>query len=141
MQARIDADHEYLRVGLEDIRSDPARWAWGRITRGSVLLWAAEIPVRYSDINRLPPAVVRLLWIAQGLLFALAVVGAIGLARTAPIEVGAIAALVLYVSAVHVPMYSEARYSLPAKPLMMLLVAAAVAWMSGGLNRRRGESG
>lgn len=136
MWARIRADHEYLRVGVENIRRDPVRWAWGRLTRGTVLFWAAEIPIRYSDINRLPPVVIRAFWVAQIALLVVAAVGAVALARArAWVELGAITAVVLYVSAVHVPMYSEARYSLPAKPLVLLLVAAALAGWSG--ERRR----
>ncbi len=140
MQARIDADHEYLRVGLENIRRDPVRWAWGRLTRGTVLFWAAEIPIRYSDINRVPPIVIRVIWFAQGLLLLVAAVGIVALVRLgARIEAGAIGALVVYVSAVHVPMYSEARYSLPAKPVVWLLAVVGVGWMFG--ERRRPSGG
>ncbi len=138
MDARIRADHEYLRVGLENIRRDPLRWAWGRLTRGTILFWAAEIPIRYSDINRVPPIVIRLLWLAQMALLGVAAVGAGALFRAgARVEAGAIVALVLYVSAVHIPMYSEARYSLPAKPVVLLLAVVGVAAMSGGARRWR----
>ena len=138
MRARIAADREYLRVGVENIRRDPIRWAWGRLTRGAILFWAAEIPIRYSDINRLPTVVIRVMWAAQIALLFVAAVGAVALARGGGrIEVGAIVALALYISAVHVPMYSEARYSLPAKPMILLLATAGVAWMSGGGRRSR----
>ena len=43
----------------------------------------------------------------------------------------AIAALVLYVTAVHTPLYAEARYSLPAKPMILLLATVAVADLVG----------
>ena len=141
MRARIDADHEYLRVGLENIRRDPLRWAWGRLARGTVLFWAAEIPIRYSDINVVPPIVIRLLWAAQVALLIAAAIGAVALVRAgARIEAGAIVALMLYVSAVHVPMYSEARYSLPAKPVVLLLAVAGVASMIGGGRRWRSDA-
>ncbi len=141
MSARIAADREYLRVGLENIRRDPVRWAWGRLTRGAVLFWAAEIPIRYSDINRAPAAVIRALWVAQIALLAVAAIGALALVRTGGrVEAGAIVALVLYVSAVHIPMYSEARYSLPAKPVVLLLVVVGAAWMRDGGRRGRAEA-
>jgi 4-amino-4-deoxy-L-arabinose transferase-like glycosyltransferase len=127
MLARIEADHEYFRVGLENIRLHPLRHLWRRATRGTFLLWAAEIPVRYSDINRLSPLTIRAIWLVQAALMLLAVAGVVVLAREgARTESFAMAALILYVSAVHVPLYSEARYSLPAKPIVLLLAAAAV---------------
>jgi hypothetical protein len=128
MTARIVADHEYLRVGLENIRDHPLRHFWGRATRGTLLLWAAEIPVRYSDINRLSPLAVRALWLPQVLLMVIAVWGIVALARRgARVEAFAMAALVVYITAFHVPMYSEARYSLPAKPIVLLLATVGIA--------------
>jgi 4-amino-4-deoxy-L-arabinose transferase-like glycosyltransferase len=128
MTARIVADHEYLRVGLENIRDHPFRHVWGRATRGTFLLWAAEIPLRYSDINRLSPLAVRALWLPQVLLMVIAVWGIVALARRgARVEAFAMAALVVYITAFHMPMYSEARYSLPAKPIVLLLATVGIA--------------
>ena len=133
MRARIDADHEYLRVGLANIRQDLARYTWRRATRGAVLLWASEIPVRYSDINGLSPLVIRLIWLTQVILFGLAIAGVVFLARMgARVEAVVLGALLLYVTVVHVPIYSEARYSLPAKPAVLLLAVVGVL----GLVRR-----
>lgn len=130
--ARIAADHEYMRVGLENIREDPVRHAWRRAVRGTFLLWASEIPVRYSDINRLSPLAIRAIWLPQVGLMLLAAWGAVVLARSgARDEALAIAALVLYVAAVHTPLYAEARYSLPAKPMILLLATVAVANLAG----------
>jgi len=36
-------------------------------------------------------------------------------------------ALVVYVTAVHTPLYSEARYSLPAMPIVLLLATMGTA--------------
>ncbi len=131
MHSRIAADREYLRVGLENIRQDPGRYAWGRLTRGAVLLWASEIPVRYSEISRLSPLVIRLIWLPQVFLLVLAGIGVVILARMgARDEAFGLAALMVYVTAVHVPIYSEARYSLPAKPAELLLVVVAVAGLA-----------
>jgi len=134
--SRIEADHEYFRVGVENIRLDLVGHAWRRATRGTFLLWAAEIPVRYSDINtRLSPLTIRAMWLAQIALMLLALCGVIVLARQGAVtEALAMAALVLYVSAVHVPLYSEARYSLPANPIVVLLAVACVVSM---VRRRR----
>ena len=131
VQARIVADHEYLRVGFQDIQQDFGRFAWGRLTRGAFVLWAAEIPVRYSDINRLPPLVIRLIWLPQVCLVALAVVGVVVMARAGALaDAFGLAALLLYVTAFHLPISTEARYSLPAKPAALLLAVVAVAGLA-----------
>jgi hypothetical protein len=137
MLSRIEADHEYFRVGVENIRLHPVRHLWRRATRGTFLLWAAEIPVRYSDINRMSPLTIRAIWLAQVALMVVAAAGFILLVqRGAVTESFAMAALILYVSAVHVPLYSEARYSLPAKPIVLLLAAAAVVIAAERWNER-----
>ena len=129
--ARIAADHEYLRVGLENVRRDPWRHLWRRAIRGTLILWVAEIPVRYSDINRLSPLAIRAIWLLQVALMVLAAWGSVVLARNgARSEAFAIAALVVYVTAVHTLLYAEARYALPAKPLILLLATIAVADLS-----------
>ena len=61
----------------------------------------------------------------------LAAWGSVVLARNgARSEAFAIAALVVYVTAVHTLLYAEARYALPAKPLILLLATIAVADLS-----------
>src|SRR4029077_6814042 len=100
------------------IRDHTVRHLWRRATRGTFLLWAAEIPVRYSDINRMSPLTIRAIWLVQVALIVVAAVGFILVVQQGAVTEGfAMAALILYVSAVHVPLYSEARYSLPAKPI------------------------
>ena len=134
--ARIAADHEYWRVGLENIRRNPLRHFWRRAGRGTFLLWAAEIPVRYSDINRLAPWTIRAIWLLQAVLMGLAAWGVfVVLGRGDRTAAYAMAAVIVYVTAVHTPLYSEARYSLPAKPIVLLLATAAVAALSGRYNR------
>jgi 4-amino-4-deoxy-L-arabinose transferase-like glycosyltransferase len=137
MLSRIEADHEYFRVGVENIREHPVRHLWRRATRGTFLLWAAEIPVRYSDINRMSPLTIRAIWLLQVALIVVAAVGFILLVQQGAVTEGfAMAALILYVSAVHVPLYSEARYSLPAKPIVLLFAAAAVMIAAERWNER-----
>ena len=130
--ARIAADREYGRVALENIRRNPLRHLLRRAVRGTFLLWSAEIPVRYSDINRLAPWTIRAIWLPQAAVMGLAVWGVVVVigrgARTAGY---AMAALVAYVTAVHTPLYSEARYSLPAMPIVLVLATMAAAEIVG----------
>jgi hypothetical protein len=131
--ARIAADGEYLRVGLENIRRNPARHVRLRATRGVLLLWVTEIPVRYSDINALSPMAIRAIWLPQALLIVAAMAGLWSVWRTGGrAEAAAFAALIAYVTAVHAALYSEARYALPAKPVVLLLATVAVSQFVAG---------
>jgi 4-amino-4-deoxy-L-arabinose transferase-like glycosyltransferase len=134
-RARVVADREYQRVALENIRRDPVRHAWRRATRGVLLLWVTEIPIRYSDINALSTTTIRLIWAPQALLIVAAFAGLYVVWRQgARVEAAAFAALIVYVTAVHAVLYSEARYALPAKPIVLLLATVAVARLfTGGL--------
>ena len=126
-RARVAADREYGRVALENIRRDPVRHAWRRATRGVLLLWVTEIPIRYSDINALSTTTIRLIWAPQALLIVAALAGLYVVWRQgARVEAAAFVALIVYVTAVHAVLYSEARYALPAKPVVVLLATIAV---------------
>jgi dolichyl-phosphate-mannose-protein mannosyltransferase len=125
---RIEADDLYWRAGLANIARDRAGHFLRRVTVGAFVLWAAEIPIRYTDINSTPKIIIRAIWLAQAALFALAIVGVVFLAhRRGPIVAAPLAALLAYITAVHLPMLAEARYSLPAKPIVLALVAIAIA--------------
>ena len=128
MAARIRSDDEYMRVGLDNIARDPLGYARRRLTRGLFVLWAADIPIRYTDIDRTPTWIIRSFWLVQAGLGGLAVYGIYVLWR----QRGAVLALLLamplvYVSAVHLPILCEARQSLPVKPLVLMLAAVAAA--------------
>src|SRR5437867_7634693 len=130
--ARIAADRMYLQVGLENIRRNPLRHVWLRATRGVLLLWVTEIPVRYSDINALSPVTIRAIWLPQMLLMLAAIAGLYALWRqNARMEAGAFGAVIAYVTVVHAVLYSEARYALPAKPIVLLLATIAVSQVIG----------
>jgi len=127
-EKRIAADDEYLRVGLANIQRDRLGHLVRRVTNGALVLWIAEVPIRHSDIDDTPRLIVRAIWLAQAVLLALAGVGLVFLVhRGRPLEAAPFAALFVYITAVHLPMLAEARYSLPAKPAMLVLAAIALA--------------
>jgi hypothetical protein len=101
------------------------------VLRGLFILWAGEIPVRYSDINRLPPWTIRAVWGIQVLLLAAASVGAYSIARTRPAAAWLLVTPLLYVTAVHVPFLTEARQSLPAQPTLLVLATVGVTLIAG----------
>lgn len=127
-RARILADQAYLDAGLKHIRADPAGHVIRRLTRGPFVLWAAEIPVRYSLINRLPTLVIRGIWLAQVVLLWLAAIGAVHLYRTGRrLEATLLVLPLIYVTGVHLPLLCEARQSLPVKPIVLALAAVGIA--------------
>ncbi|HYU80397.1 MAG TPA: hypothetical protein VEK56_15510, partial [Vicinamibacterales bacterium] len=115
----------YRRVALENIRADLAGHIRRRLSIGTFVLWDADIPLRYSEINSTSPLLIRTFWSAQVVLVLLAVWGTICLINQGRLtDAWILVTPLLYVTAVHVPLLTEARQSLPVKPL--LLIAAAI---------------
>jgi 4-amino-4-deoxy-L-arabinose transferase-like glycosyltransferase len=135
-RARIIGDKTYLSVGLENIRRDPAAYLRRRVLRGQFVLWAAEIPVRYTAIDHLSPWIIRAIWAPQVVLVALALAGLVSLARRHERRaLWLLGGPLIYVAGVHFLLLTEARQSLPVKPL--LLVLAVVGIGSLAWDRRR----
>ena len=78
--ARVRADDEYRRVAIENLRRQAPAHIAKRVARGVFVLWAGEIPFRYSDINQLPPWVIYACWAAQVIILMLAIAGLAALA-------------------------------------------------------------
>jgi 4-amino-4-deoxy-L-arabinose transferase-like glycosyltransferase len=130
--ARVEADREYQRVAIENLRRDSAAHLARRLARGVFILWAGEIPFRYSEINRLPRALIVLSWSVQAALFCLAIAGVVVLARSGRVaDACLLIAPIVYITAVHFPLLTEARQSLPAQPVVLLLATIAVARLAG----------
>lgn len=132
-RARVAADQEYYRFAIAHIQDDVGGWLIRRITRGTFILWASDIPIRFTDINRLNPLTIRAIWIAQLLLLAVAMAGIIVLIGRARYAEAALLTLpLLYVTGVHLPLLCETRQSLPVKPLVIALAAIAVNAAASG---------
>ena len=126
-RARDVADQEYFRVAVEHIRSDLSGWIVRHTTRSPFILWATDIPIRYTDINSVNPLIIRALWLVQVLLLLIAAAGIVVLFRRRRYAEAALLALsLLYVTGVHVPLLCETRQSLPVKPLVLILAAIAL---------------
>jgi 4-amino-4-deoxy-L-arabinose transferase-like glycosyltransferase len=132
--ARIVADQEYLRVALQNIRRDSLSHLTKRLARGVFILWAGEIPFRYSDINRLPPLLIQICWAAQAVIVGAAVCGLFVLAKIGRTAEALLLGLPLaYITAVHFPLLTEARQSLPAMPVVIVLAVTAAAFLTRSL--------
>jgi 4-amino-4-deoxy-L-arabinose transferase-like glycosyltransferase len=128
-RARVDADREYLRQAIANMSADPVGHARRRLTRGLFVLWAAEVPVRYGDINSLPPLAIRAMWVLQVVLLGLAALGAIQLARHGRwLEAVVLSLPIVYVTGVHLPLLCEARQSLPVKPVVVALAGIGLTF-------------
>jgi 4-amino-4-deoxy-L-arabinose transferase-like glycosyltransferase len=126
--SRVKADQEYQRVGIENIRRENRAQLAKRLARGLFILWAGEIPFRYSSINTLPPVIIRVCWAIQAAVFLLALWGGYALISRGRAADGLILlAPILYISAVHFPLLTEARQSLPAQPVLLLLATIGAA--------------
>jgi hypothetical protein len=126
-RARVVADQEYLRAAIAHIRADLAGWMVRRAMHRAFILWASDIPIRYTDIDATPWQVVRLIWLLQVVLLAIAAAGIVTLLRRRRFAEAALLALpLLYVTGVHVPLLCETRQSLPVKPLVLVLAAVAI---------------
>jgi 4-amino-4-deoxy-L-arabinose transferase-like glycosyltransferase len=124
--ARVAADREYQRVALENLKKDPLSHLTMRLARGVFILWAGDIPFRYSDIDSKPRVVRYGLWAVQAALMAAALAGLFLLYRAGrTAEAILFGSCIVYITAVHFPLLTEARQSLPVKPVVLLLVSFA----------------
>jgi 4-amino-4-deoxy-L-arabinose transferase-like glycosyltransferase len=130
--ARVKADDEYRRVGIDNIRRDAPAHLIKRLARGLFILWAGEIPFRYSEINALSTVTIRACWAVQAVILLVALCGGYSLYRSERLAEGLVLlAPILYISAVHFPLLTEARQSLPAQPTVLVLAAVGAAWLIG----------
>ena len=125
--ADIETEKLYRAQVLENIRHDAAGYLVRKATYGMFVLWAAELPIRYSLINATPRLVIRAIWLAQVALLGLALVGLVLLARRDRVVATLFATSFVYVVVVHFFLHSDPRYSLPVKPLVVILAVLAVA--------------
>jgi len=127
VRARVVADGEYLRHALVHMREDPIGHLRRRVLRGTFVLWAAEIPIRYGDINATPTIVIRVIWLVQVVLLLVAAWGVVVLVRGGRwLEAVMLTLPVIYVTGVHLPLLCEARQSLPVKPVVLALASVGL---------------
>jgi hypothetical protein len=136
-RARVAADKLYLDAALRHMREDPAGHVIRRVTRGTFQLWAADVPIRYTHINRTPTIVIRAIWLIQVLVLLAALAGLVVLVRRGRRAEAVLLALPLvYVTGVHLPLLCEARQSLPVKPIVVACAAIGLAGHGARKNDR-----
>jgi 4-amino-4-deoxy-L-arabinose transferase-like glycosyltransferase len=112
--------------GTRVIAHDPLGYV-ARTPLRAVILWAGDLPVPSELVPSMPVLVRAAIGTVQLVLFLLGVIGAIALARRRSDAALLPLAVILYVSAVGVPLGTEARYALAAKPLLLIAAVAGVS--------------
>ena len=126
-RARVVADQEYFQAAIRHIGDDVPGWLTRRLVVGTFILWASDIPIRYTDIDDTPTLVIRAIWLLQVVLLAVAAAGIVVLVKRRQYSEAALLTLpLLYVTGVHLPLLCETRQSLPVKPLVIALAAIAL---------------
>src|SRR5204862_5494777 len=88
--------------------------------------WAGEIPIRFSDIDQLSTRTKSAIWGVQALICLAALAGFVVLYRAGrKAEALLFGSCLVYITAVHFPLLTEARQSLPAQPVVLLLASFA----------------
>jgi len=124
--AWIDLNAKLGAHGARFIAHDPIGYL-ARTPLRALVLWAGDLPVPVDDLPTLDPAVRMLAHVTQVTLMLFGIIGAIVLARRRDDASLLPLLVILYVSAVAIPLGTEARYSLAAKPLVLLAATVGVA--------------
>lgn len=128
---------------LRLIAHDPAGWVARGLGTRTLELVAHDEPYRVRDAAAVPSVLRLLAVVTQLLLLALAFAGLLVVARRRPGPALVAAVAIGYVWLSAVPFQTEARYALPARPLLLTLVVAGSAvlppFRAPGLRRPRGS--
>jgi 4-amino-4-deoxy-L-arabinose transferase-like glycosyltransferase len=116
-------DRYYFERARDHIAGDVVSYVKNQLFFVSFKYWAGEIPVRLLLIRHVPRAVIYAGFLVQAALVALAVVGAWRLRRR-PMMLALVAAPLVYLYVIHLPFHLEPRYSVPVKPLLLVLAAS-----------------
>jgi 4-amino-4-deoxy-L-arabinose transferase-like glycosyltransferase len=111
--------------GARFIAHDPLGYLARTPTR-ALVLWVADLPIPVDVAQGLDPGVRVIVEAADLALFLFALIGAIVLARRREDAALLPLVVVLYVCIVALPLGTEARYSLPAKPFVIVAAVAGV---------------
>jgi hypothetical protein len=120
---------ETLRLASENVRINPGQYVVNHFVLAPFLIWAGHTPVRQGDAATLPSLPRRVLWVAQFALVLAALWQAVRALRCERTRALALAFLgvVAFLTAVHVLIAVDDRFTVPALPLVGLFGGARVA--------------
>jgi hypothetical protein len=125
---------ETLRLAFDNVQMNPGQYAVNHFVLAPILIWAGHTPVRQGDATILPGLARRVLWAVQLALVLAALWQAVRAARCARTLVLSLAFLgvVAFLTAVHVFVAVDDRFTVPALPLVGLFGGARVAALVAG---------
>jgi 4-amino-4-deoxy-L-arabinose transferase-like glycosyltransferase len=133
---RVDQAHAWIllneQLGLHGYRfiaHDPLGYV-ARTPVRALVLWAGDLPVPVDWVPGLDPSVRVLAGAIQLAVFVFGIIGAIALARRREDAALLPLVIILYVSAVALPLGTEARYALPAKPFVFIAAVCGLAFLA-----------
>jgi 4-amino-4-deoxy-L-arabinose transferase-like glycosyltransferase len=120
---------ETLGLAFGNVQLNLRQYLVNHLVLAPVLIWAGHTPVRQADAPHLPASARYALWAAELALLALALWQAVTTLGTR--DAGAIGlsfiAIVLFLTAVHVVIAVDERFTTPALPLVGVLAGARLA--------------
>ena len=124
--AWIDLNASLGEHGARFIAHDPFGYL-ARTPVRALVLWAGDLPIPVDAVAGLDPSVRFASGVLQLSLLLFAFVGAIALARRREDAALLPLVVILYISAVAIPLGTEARYALAAKPFVLIAAVHGVA--------------
>jgi hypothetical protein len=131
---QIRSGQVFGRAAVQRIRERPADFAWHVVSNGVWRLWNTS---RYPPYT--PAIAILPLMLLSGIIGVLGIAGVVlTLIRPRNWPLSSIQALVfLYLPLVHVWLHTEARYTAPVRPLLLLYAAVTLLWIWRALRARR----
>ena len=128
---------ETLQIASENIRLNLRQYLVNHFALAPVLIWAGHTPVRQGDQPTLPSAARYAIWAAELALVVLALwQGALSVRSRRTLALGlSFLAIVLFLTAVHVLIAVDERFTVPALPLVGLFAGARLALVVGARQR------
>jgi hypothetical protein len=129
---------ETLSLTLGNIQLNARQYLVNHLLLAPVLIWAGHTPVRQADAPHLPTSGRYAIWVAELALFALALwqaaralKGRHEAERQAPLALSFFA-VVVFLTAVHVVIAIDERFTTPALALIGVFAGARLAELVGG---------
>jgi hypothetical protein len=120
---------ETIQLASDNIRLNLRQYLVNHFALAPILIWAGHTPVRQGDVASLPSSARYLIWAAELALLLLALwqgVLALRDRRTVALALSFLG-IVLFLTAVHVVIAVDERFTIPALPLVGLFAGARLA--------------
>lgn len=121
---------ETLSLALGNIELNPRQYLVNHLVLAPILIWIGHTPIRQSSMGSLPSGARWLLWGTQLLFLVLAVWGAISSARHGAgylVLCLTFFAVALFLTALHVVIAVDDRFTVPALPLAQMYAGTLLA--------------